>query len=137
MVETQTQCTDDKCAIHGGVKIRGNVFIGRVVSAKADKTVTVERTITHYVQKYERYKNVRSKMAAHNPRCIGAKENDIVKIGETRKLSKTKAFAVLGIEGHAKAVGHEDVSLAFKEKKGPKAKAEKAEKAEEKEGKKQ
>ncbi len=127
----EVQCNDNKCAIHGGVKVRGNLFTGRVVSAKADKTAIVERTLTHYVQKYERYKNVRSKMAAHNPKCIGAKENDIVKIGETRKLSKTKAFAILGIEGRARVVGHEDISKAFKEKKGPRSPAAKAEGKEE------
>ncbi|HIH16528.1 MAG TPA: 30S ribosomal protein S17 [Candidatus Diapherotrites archaeon] len=116
-------CNDGKCAVHGGVKVRGNIFTGRVVSAKADKTAIVERTLTHYVHKYERYKNVRSRLVAHNPRCIGAKEQDVVRIGETRKLSKTKAFTILSVEGHAKAVSHEDVGKAFKEKKGPKGKA--------------
>jgi small subunit ribosomal protein S17 len=53
------------------------------------------------VPKFERYKKVRSKIAAYNPDCIAAKEKDIVKIGECRKLSKTKSFVVLGIEKKA------------------------------------
>lgn len=89
------ECNDPKCAVHGSVKVRGNVFTGKVVSAKADKTVTVKRTLVRYLPKYERYKKVRSKVAAHNPACIAASEGDTVKIGETRRLSKTKSFVVM------------------------------------------
>lgn len=100
-VAANGKCTDIKCPVHGSLKVRGNLFTGKVVSAKARKTVTVERTITHFVPKFERYKKVRSKVAAYNPDCIAAKEGDIVKIGECRKLSKTKSFAVLAVEKHA------------------------------------
>jgi len=100
MHEKNASCTDEKCALHGSLKVRGNVFTGRVVSAKARKTAIVERIITQFVPKFERYKKARSKIAAYNPDCIAAKENDIIKIGECRKLSKTKAFVVLGIEKH-------------------------------------
>ena len=36
-------------------------------------------------------------MQAYNPECINAKTGDVVSIGETRRLSKTKAFVVTGI----------------------------------------
>jgi len=77
--------------------VRGNIFEGKVVSAKAQKTVTVERSLTHYLAKYERYKKIKSKIMAHNPESINAKEGDIVRIGETRKISKTKNFIVMKI----------------------------------------
>ena len=92
-----TDCTDKKCAIHGQIKTRGNTFTGEVVSAKADKTVTLQRTITHYIPKYERYRKVRSKIAAHNPACMNADVGDLIKIEETRKLSKTKNFVITEI----------------------------------------
>src|SRR3989338_9977639 len=79
------------------LSVRGSVLTGLVVSAKAPKTVTVERIITKYVPKYERYKKTKSKVKAHNPDSIGAKEGDIVTIGETRKLSRTKSFVVIEI----------------------------------------
>lgn len=82
--------------------VRGNEFVGKVISAKAPKTVTVEREITVYVPKFERYKKIRSKVHAHNPESMHAKEGDIVRIGETRKISKTKAFIITEIVGHAK-----------------------------------
>ena len=82
--------------------VRGNIFEGKVISAKANKTVTVERALTQYVQKYERYKKIKSKIKAHNPESINAKEGDIVQIGETRKISKTKNFVVMKIINEAK-----------------------------------
>ena len=102
------KCTDSKCAVHGPVKVRGNTFMGRVVSAKGMHTAIIERTQTVYVPKYERYKKVRVRQAAHNPECLNARENDVVRIGETRKLSKTKAFAVLEVLGAVKNVTRED-----------------------------
>jgi len=77
--------------------IRGNIFEGVVVSAKAQKTVTVQRILTHYISKYERYKKVKSKLKAHVPNGIEVKEGDKVRIGETRKISKTKNFVVMEI----------------------------------------
>ena len=77
--------------------IRGNIFEGVVTSAKANKTVTVERILTQYIQKYERYKKIKSKIKAHNPESINAKEGDKVRVGETRRISKTKNFIVMKI----------------------------------------
>lgn len=97
------QCNDPKCPFHGHLKVRGNVLTGTVKSAKALKTVSVERALVKYVPKYERYKKTKSRVYAHNPDCIAAKEGDLVTIGETRKLSKTKSFVVLKIEKRAGA----------------------------------
>ncbi len=84
--------------------VRGAMITGLVVSARTPKTVTVEREMTKYIAKYERYKKSKSRVKAHNPENINAKEGDLVKIGETRKLSKTKNFVVLEIvkKGEAK-----------------------------------
>lgn len=89
------ECNDVKCPIHGNVKVRGDILEGVVVSAKPKNTATVMIKRIKKVQKYERYKKERSKLHVHNPPCISAKEGDIVRIGETRKLSKTKNFVIL------------------------------------------
>lgn len=91
------KCTDPKCPIHGSLKVRGNVLTGTVIAAKADKMVTVKRVLVKKLRKYERYKKILSTVHAHNPKCISAKEGDTVRIGETRKISKTKNFAVLKV----------------------------------------
>ncbi len=79
------------------LSVRGGIFVGKVTSAKAPLTVTVEKEIVRYVPKYERYKKDRAILKAHNPPQIGAAEGDIVRVGETRKISKTKSFLVLEI----------------------------------------
>lgn len=79
------------------IKTRGRTFQGKVVSDKAQRTVTVEWNRKVYVPKYERYQSKRSKVKAHNPEEIGAKEGDEVIIQECRPLSKTKKFIVIEV----------------------------------------
>ena len=88
-------CKDVKCPFHGTLPVRGKVFEGKVVSDKAPKTVVVRWDFHRYNQKYERYERRHSKVAAYNPKCIDAKEGDVVKIAECRPLSKTKKFVVI------------------------------------------
>jgi small subunit ribosomal protein S17 len=76
---------------------RGNIFTGKVISDKMNKTVIVLRELTQFIAKYERYKKVKSKIAAHNPPEINARIGDVVNIAETRRLSKTKSFIVTEI----------------------------------------
>jgi small subunit ribosomal protein S17 len=90
-------CKDKKCFKHGDVKLRGGTIEGVVVSDKGRKTVIVERPLVKYISKYERFARRNSRIAAHNPDCISAKEGDIVKIAECRKLSRTKAWSVVEI----------------------------------------
>ena len=109
------ECKDKNCPVHGNLSVRGNVFTGRVVSTKPGKTAIVERTIVRYVPKYERYRKSKSRVTAHNPDCISAKEDDLVRIGETRKISKTKSFVVMKITGKKTIIkGEEDT---FQDKK--------------------
>jgi len=90
-------CKDLKCPVHGNVKVRGNMFEGIVIRAKAPKTIIMERYLMQYVRKYERYRKVRSRITAHKPDCISVAIGDKVRIGETRKLSKTKSFVVMEV----------------------------------------
>ena len=88
------ECNDKNCPFHGNLKCRGRVFKGVVISGNMQKTVTVSWSWKHLIPKYERYENRRTMLKAHNPKCINAKEGDIVKISECRPLSKTKNFVV-------------------------------------------
>lgn len=76
---------------------RGRTFVGRVISSKPTKTVTVTWERRKFIPKYERYEKRFSKVKAHNPTLINAKEGDVVKIVETRPISKTKHFLVIEV----------------------------------------
>jgi small subunit ribosomal protein S17 len=91
------ECDDINCPFHGILSVRGQVFTGSVISSKMDKTVVVKRTFEKLITKYERYEKRQSKIHAHNPPCIDAKEGDIVKVAECRPLSKTKTFVVIEV----------------------------------------
>ena len=75
--------------------------VGRVVSDKADKTVTVmlERQVKHPL--YGKYIKRSTKVHAHDEdnRCG---QGDLVKIAECRPISKTKSWRVVEILERAK-----------------------------------
>ncbi len=93
----EAKCGDKNCYVHGSIKVRGSRIEGRIVSDRGKRTVIVERNISSIMPKYNRISKKVSRVPAHNPQCINAKYGDIVRIGETRKISKTKAWTVLEI----------------------------------------
>lgn len=94
----QKVCQDKKCPWHGELSVRGRVFQGKVRSAKTHATVIVEWGYHRFVKKYERYERRKTRVVAHNPECIHAKEGDEVVVAECRPLSKTKKFVVVGFK---------------------------------------
>lgn len=91
------ECDDKKCFQHGSIRVRGGAAQGIVISTSGKRTAVIERTISKKLQKYQRWAKVRSHLPAHNPPCINAKVGDMVEIGETRKMSKTKAWTITRI----------------------------------------
>jgi small subunit ribosomal protein S17 len=118
-------CDDVNCPFHGTLKTRGKQFTGKVVSDKMQKAVIVQWIGWRRIPKYERYRKTKTKVVAHNPPCIDAKEGDIVKILECRPLSKTKNFVVVHVQGKAEKYELEKGALEegkHKEKEKVKAK---------------
>jgi small subunit ribosomal protein S17 len=78
-------------------------LIGRVVSNKMDKTVTVlvERRVKHPI--YGKYVVRSTKFHAHDE-SDALNEGDVVEIAETRPLSKTKAWKVTRVIEAARSV---------------------------------
>ena len=89
------QCEDKNCPKHGNLKVRGAVVEGIVVSDKPKNTVIVEKQYLYFIPKYDRYERRKTKINAHKPPCMDIKVGDKVKIGECRKISKTKSFVVI------------------------------------------
>jgi small subunit ribosomal protein S17 len=91
----KNECKDKKCPFHGDLKVRGRSFEGTVISAKFAVSPTIEWKRMNFVQKYERYERARTRMKAHNPKCIDAAVGDRVLIMECRPISKTKNFVIV------------------------------------------
>lgn len=72
------------------------VYQGRVISAKMDKTITVEVSTYKVHPTYGKRVKYSKKYKAHDEENK-AKEGDVVRIMETRPLSKTKHFRLLEI----------------------------------------
>ena len=109
------ECNDNKCPFHGDLHVRGRIFTGIVIKRDVHRTATVEWSRRIKIPKYERYEKKRTKVHAHNPTCIDAKDGDNVKIMECKPLSKTKSFVI--IEDLGKQFGFEQMEEAREEAK--------------------
>jgi small subunit ribosomal protein S17 len=104
-------CQDEKCPWHGKISVRGRVFTGTVRSDKSHNTAIVEWGFNRFIKKYERYERRKSRVTAHNPPCINAKENELVVIAECRPLTATKRFVVVA------RLGKGDIQIRGEDKK--------------------
>jgi small subunit ribosomal protein S17 len=77
-------------------KSKGKILVGTVVSDKMQKTivVSVERTVKH--PKYGKILRRKSKLHAHDENQV-CKIGDVVKIRETRPLSKLKNWRLVEV----------------------------------------
>jgi small subunit ribosomal protein S17 len=129
-------CNEKNCVWHGSLPVRGRTFQGTVTSSKARNTVVVEWGYTHLVPKYERYERRKSRVVAHNPSCMKARQGDEVIIAECRPLSKTKNFVVVAVpkrrveqtEFKVAEIENEAVKKASAKEKGKESRDSKAEK---------
>lgn len=75
-----------------GAKVRQGV----VVSTKADKTITVRIDVTRRHPVYEKVVRRSTTLHAHDEQNQ-AREGDVVRIVETRPLSRTKRWRLVGV----------------------------------------
>lgn len=77
-------------------QVSGRVFVGKVISAKTNKTiiVEVERKVMHPL--YGKYMRKFSKLTAHDPENI-CKLGDTVEIQMCRPISKKKSWKLIQI----------------------------------------
>jgi small subunit ribosomal protein S17 len=86
---------DEYNPFNGSLPVRGTTIVGKVVSAKMQNTVIVEKVKQHLVPKYQRFEKRTSRYSAHLPSNIDAKVGDEVTIAECRPISKTVKFVVV------------------------------------------
>ena len=97
----KTRCDDRHCPFHGRLPVRGQILEGTVVSTGMQHTAVVERTLLHFVPKYERYEKRRRRYLAHAPPCMNVPVGHRVRIAETRPLSKLVSFCIVEDLGEA------------------------------------
>ena len=97
----RARCDDRHCPFHGRLPVRGQTLEGVVVSAAMQRTAVVERTLLHYVPKFERYEKRRRRYLAHAPPCLHIEVGHRVRIAETRPLSKLVSFCIIADLGEA------------------------------------
>jgi len=97
----KARCDDRHCPFHGRLPVRGQVLEGTVVSTGMQRTAVVERTLLHYVAKFERYEKRRRRYLAHAPPCLNVPVGHRVRIAETRPLSKLVSFCIVEDLGEA------------------------------------
>ena len=75
---------------------KGNVVVGRVVSNKMDKTITVlvERSVKHPV--YGKYVKRSTKLKAHDAKDE-CSEGDLVSIQECKPFSRSKTWKLVQV----------------------------------------
>ncbi len=91
------ECTDEHCPFHGSISVRGKLFEGKVVSAKAKNTIVLQKESPVYFSKFKRYARSKNTIHAYKPSCIDAEEGDLVLTAECRPISKSVSFVVVEV----------------------------------------
>ena len=94
----EKECSDEHCPFHGKLSIRGKLFDGKVTSAKARKTITLQKESPLYFSKFKRYARSKNTIHAHVPECITVEDGDHVLTAECRPISKSVSYVVVEVK---------------------------------------
>ena len=89
---------DKNNPFNGTLVIRGKLFEGIVVSAKAKNTVVIEKESPVYFTKFKRYARGKSSIHAHVPSNLEVQEGDKVLAAECRPVAKSVSFVVVEVK---------------------------------------
>ncbi len=92
------ECNDKHCPFHGMLSVRGKLFEGKVVSAKAKNTIVLQKESLVYFSKFKRYARSKNTIHAYKPSCIDVEEGDSVLTAECRPISKSVSFVVVEVK---------------------------------------
>jgi len=83
---------------NGSLSIRGKIFEGIVINAKAKGTVVIERESPIYFTKFKRFGRSKNKIHAHVPSNLNVQEGDHVVAAECRPISKSVSFVIVEVK---------------------------------------
>ena len=82
---------------NGSLSIRGKLFEGIIVNAKAKQTVTIEKKSFITFTKFRRYGKSKNRIHAHVPSNLDIEEGDRVIAAECRPISKSVSFVIIEV----------------------------------------
>ena len=82
---------------NGTLSIRGKIFEGTVINAKANDTIVIQKESPIYFKKFKRFGRSKNKIHAHVPSNINVEEGDYVIAAECRPISKSVSFVVVEV----------------------------------------
>ena len=83
---------------YGSLTIRGKLFEGIVIDAKAKGTATIQKESPIYFTKFKRYGRSKNKIHAHVPSNLNVQVGDYVVAAECRPISKSVSFVVVEVK---------------------------------------
>ena len=83
---------------NGSLTIRGKLFEGIVINAKAKKTAVIQKESLIYFEKFKRFGRSKNKIHAHIPSNLNVQKGDRVTAAECRPISKSVSFVIVEVK---------------------------------------
>ena len=83
---------------NGSLTIRGKLFEGIVINAKAKRTAVIQKESLIYFEKFKRYGRSKNKIHAHIPSNLNVQKGDYVIAAECRPISKSVSFVIVEVK---------------------------------------
>ena len=83
---------------NGSLTIRGKLFNGIVINAKAKRTAVIQKESLIYFDKFKRYGRSKNKIHAHIPSNLNVQKGDHVIAAECRPISKSVSFVIVEVK---------------------------------------
>ena len=89
---------DNKNPFNGSLTIRGKLFEGIVINAKAKRTAVIQKESPIYFKKFKRFGRSKNKIHAHVPSNLNVQKGDHVIAAECRPISKSVSFVIVEVK---------------------------------------
>ena len=83
---------------NGSLTIRGKLFEGVVINAKAKGTAVIQKESPVYFKKFKRFGRSKNKIHAHIPSNLNVQVGDYVVAAECKPISKSVSFVVVEVK---------------------------------------
>ena len=83
---------------NGSLTIRGKLFEGIVINAKAKRTAVIQKESLIYFDKFKRYGRSKNKIHAHIPSNLNVQKGARVTAAECRPISKSVSYVIVEVK---------------------------------------